>query len=221
MISQIEERIRNAPDAITVWSLAHQGLLLLKHYDAVTCKSIASVVRKFHADLRNLVTLGFISNDSILSDVRRVVKDGIGDAYIEGLAEGGITADEMSDDDAMMIIELTEQQAPYITDFVRAVRDAKGDKAAQRDILDNRIALWTTAIEAAGTAGLNSAKANEMVIFDGDDGEESCKTCQRLKGQRHRRNWFESKGLVPRDPRFRNNFECHGYNCRHFLRPVR
>lgn len=183
-------------------------------------KSIASVTRRFHADLRNLAVLGFTGGGSILSDTRAVIKNAISDAYIEGLISGGISADEMTEEDAAQINELTANQMQYVTDFVRAIREAKDDKAAQRDILDNRIELWTTAVEMAGVAGMNSAKSNEMVEFVGDDGAESCKTCQRLKGLRHRRRWFEQNGLVPRDPRFRDNFECGGWLCQHELLPI-
>ncbi len=170
--------------------------------------------------MRGLATLGFVSDGSILADMRKLVKNAVADAYIEGLAQGGIPAEEMSDDDALMIVELSSAQLDRVTDFVRAIRAAKGDRAAQRDILDNRVELWTTAIEMAGMAGLNSAKQNEMVEFTGTDGLESCRDCRRLKGQRHRRKWFEQHGLVPRDPRFRDNFECGGYRCQHGLEPV-
>lgn len=216
-VDAIIARIESAQDPRAIWQIARDGMLLLKHLDTVTDKSIASVSRKFHSDLRNLAVLGFISDSSILGDVRRTVKDAVADAYIEGLVAGGINAEEMSNDDALQIIELSATQLEYVTDFVRAIRDARDDKAAQRNILGTRIDLWTTAIEMAGTAGLNSAKHNEMVIFSGEDGKENCPTCRKLKGQKHRRRWFEEKGLVPRDPRFRDNFECGGYNCQHVL----
>lgn len=175
-------------------------------------KSVASVARKFHASLRNLVTLGFVSDSSILADVRRLVKQSVEDAYIEGLKEGGVSADEISADDGMMIIELNQQQQDYVTDFVRAVRAAKGDRAAQRDLLDNRIDLWTRSVEAAGAAGLASAKANEMVTWKLGSTEEHCKTCNRLNGQRHRRQWFASRNYFPRTPGA--DLECGGFNCR-------
>lgn len=160
--------------------------------------------------MRNLATLGFISDSSILADVRRTVKDAVADAYIEGLAEGGIPADEMSDDDALMIVELSYQQLDYVTDFVRAIRDAKDDKALQRDILDNRIDLWIRSIEAAGAQGLASAKSNEMVTWHYGD-TEHCETCLRLNGQRHRRKWFASRNYFPRTPGAA--LECGGYRC--------
>ena len=105
--------------------------------------------------------LGFTSSGSILADARRIVKDAVGDAYVEGLKEGGVAFEDMDSDDDLMIIELTDQQTQYVTDFVKAVRAARGDKAAQRAILD-RVELWTASIEAAGMQGLASAKKKEM-----------------------------------------------------------
>lgn len=179
--------------------------------------SISTVARKFQADLRGIVTVGFTGDGSILSEVRNLVKSSVGNAYVAGLAEGGVSFDEMDNDDAMMIVELSTEQLDFVTDFVRAVREAKTDRAMQRDILDNRIALWTASIEAAGAAGLASAKKNEMVEFkvrpDADPSEESCSTCKRLLGQRHRRKWVLARGLIvkPGNP----NYECGNWKCPH------
>lgn len=182
-------------------------------------KSIESVSKRFHADLRNLVTLGFLSDDSILAAMRRLVKQAVEDAYFEGLAEGGVEPEEMDEEDAANIDQLALAQKEYITDFVRAVREAKNDRALQRDILDNRIEMWTASITAAGVAGLNNAKRNEMVIFEGDDGDESCADCQRYKREPHRRKWFAGKNLLPATPG--SALECGGFRCQHRLAPVK
>lgn len=173
--------------------------------------SIASVARKFQSDLRGIVTVGFTSNNSILGDVRNLVKSSVGDAYVAGLAEGGVSFDEMDNEDAMMIVELSTEQLDFVTDFVRAVHDAKTDKAQQRDILDSRIPLWTASIEAVGAAGLASAKKNEMVTWKLGATEEHCKTCQSLNGQSHRRKWFASRNYFPQKPGAA--MECGGYQC--------
>ena len=202
-------------------TLAASALTDMAQLLDLTAKSVASVARRFRADMRSLAVIGFTGTSSILGDMRGIVKNAVADAYTEGLKEGGISFDEMSDDDATMIIELGDAQLAFVNDFVKAIREARSDKAAQRDILDNRIPMWTTAIEMAGVAGTNSAKANEMVVFGGEDGEESCATCRRMKGKRHRRKWWEQNELVPQDPRFRESFECGGWRCAHELIPIR
>ena len=177
----------------------------------LTEKSIASVAKRFRSDLRNLAVLGFVSDSSILADVRRLVKQAVEDAYVEGLAEGNVSADEMSEDDALMIIELNTNQQDYVTDFVRAIREAKGDKVLQRNILDTRVDLWAASIEAAGMQGLASAKANEMVVWRLGSTEEHCRTCRQLDGQRHRRKWFADRNYFPQTPGA--DLECGGFNC--------
>ena len=94
---------------------------------------------------------------------------------------------------------------------MRAVRAAKGDKAAQRDILDNRIDFWTRSIEAAGAQGVASAQANAMGTWVYGD-TDHCSTCLKLNGQRHRVKWFVSKGYIPREPGS-DTLECNGFRC--------
>ena len=198
----------------TTYILAPRGeeALRRRSYPAFDLqRSIASVARKFHGDLRGLATLGFFSTDSILGAVRATVKQAVEDAYIEGLVEGGVTIDEMDAEDALSIVELNTAQQDHVTDFCRAVRAAKDDKAAQRDILDNRVNLWTASIEAAGAAGLASARKNEMVTWHLGPTEEHCSTCASLNGKSHRRKWFASRDYFPRKPGAA--MECGGYKC--------
>lgn len=184
----------------------------------IEIKSVSSVVRKFHADLRNLSVLAFVSGDSILSDTRQLVRTAIEDAYIAGLEEGGVDAEELENDDEIRIASLQAEQEDYITQFAKDARAAAKDKAAQRDILDNRINLWTATIQAAGQSGLNSAKANEMVTWRLGKTEEPCRDCTRLNGQSHRRKWFDERGLgTPGKPG--QQTECGGYNCDCRLEP--
>jgi hypothetical protein len=69
------------PDLLLAAAALEDMALML----GITEKSIASVVRRFHADLRAAATLGFTTSGSVLADVRRIVKDGVGDAYVQGL----------------------------------------------------------------------------------------------------------------------------------------
>lgn len=59
------------------------------------------------------------------------------------------------------------------------------------------------------------AMPNQMVTFAGDDGAESCDTCQMLKGKRHRISWFVKNDYVPP---FGSNLDCaKGGHCQHGL----
>ena len=188
---------------------------LIRMSEALQVLLVENAPRKFHAELRNLAVLGFTSEGSILGAVRELVRTSVRDAYIEGLYQGGIPEAEMTPDDQSAIATLIQNQLSYVTDFVRDVRAARRDRAAQREILVTRINFWTASIEAAATAGLNSAKENEMVTWKLGGAEVHCKgpnSCTWLDGQKHRRKWFVSRGVgAPRTPG--QGTPCKGFNC--------
>lgn len=139
-------------------------------------------------------------------------------SYLEGLAEGGVTEDEMDKADEQAIRDMIAAQREYVDGFAQAVMDAKQESDLRAQI-DNRIVMWGKSIRAAAVAGVNSAAANEIVIFSGQMGKESCPECTSLMGARHRRSWFAERELVPGIPG-NLNFSCGGWNCEHFLAPV-
>lgn len=178
--------------------------------------SVQSIASRFRSDLRALIR-GYCSagNETLQSDIESAVERAMLSAYFAGLTEGGIPKDEISGEDVNRAKELVAEQLGFAPGFVQAVQDGCDDK----DALYARADLWVQSVAAAGTLGLNAAKANEMVEFGGEDGEEICNTCRTLKGMRHRRKWFTAKGLVPGQPG-NKNFECGGYKCQHKLIPV-
>lgn len=144
--------------------------------------------------------------------MRSLVKGAVEDSYFEGLREGGISPDEMDEEDAQNIVQLDLTQQDYIVAFAKAVRDAAKEGTAEaKNAVLARIDLWAASIAAAGRAGLNSAKANEMVTWHLGRTEEHCMTCNQLNGQSHRRKWFVSKNYLPRTPGAA--LECGGFNC--------
>jgi hypothetical protein len=59
------------------------------------------------------------------------------------------------------------------------------------------------------------AMDDQMVTFDGDDGEESCETCTSLKGVRHKISWFVKRNYVPP---YGIGLQCaRGGHCQHGL----
>lgn len=206
MIETICQRIAEATTAKEVWDVALKGL------EALAEKSVAGVVRKFKANLRNVMTLGFISDKSILADLRRVVREGVTDAYTEGLREGGADPNDLADEDAQAIADLVNTQAQHTTDLAKAIRQAKSDKALQRDLLNVRLPLWVASIESAGNLGRASAQVNIMGTWKLGKTEEHCETCAKLNGKRHRLRWYIDNGLIPRQPG-NENLQCGGWKC--------
>lgn len=164
----------------------------------------------------DVVNAAFENGGSITRDMRSLVKNAVENAYFEGLQEGGISPDEMDEEDALNIVQLDLTQQSFIPAFSADVRKAARDGTTEaKNAIIGRIDLWTASIAAAGMAGLNSAKRNEMVVFAGDDGEESCADCQRYKHEAHRRKYFASRNLLPATPG--SALACGGWRCQHYL----
>lgn len=144
--------------------------------------------------------------------MRALVKTAVEDAYFSGLQEGGVSPDEMDAEDAQNIVQLDLTQQDYVKPFSDDVRKAaRLGTAEAKNAIIGRIDLWAASIAAAGQAGLNSAKANEMVVWRLGETEEHCRTCAQLDGQRHRRKWFVDKNYLPRTPGAA--MDCGGWRC--------
>lgn len=150
--------------------------------------------------------------------MRALVKQAVEDAYFSGLQEGGVAPDEMDETDAQNIVQLNLTQQDYVKAFSDDVRTAaKVGTAEAKNAILRRIELWTASIAAAGQAGLNSAKANEVVTWHLGATEEHCTTCNKLDGQKHRRKWFVDKNYLPRTPGAA--MDCGGWRCLCTLEP--
>lgn len=184
--------------------------------------TVNGIVTAFKRDLKQMVRSycrGGSTPTLLVGDLRDVVSSAVADAFYAGLASGGISATDAGVDESQRADDLVLDQLEHVEKFADAVADACGDRDAVAAI-NARVELWARSVQAAGEAGVNMALANEMVEFGGEDGDEICPTCERLKGQRHRRKWFEEHGLVPGQPG-NENFECGGYRCQHKLIPTR
>ena len=132
-------------------------------------------------------------------------------AYEDGLIAGGVE-DPPSDDDLTTIAGLVAEQSAYVT----GLGDAIFKEDSQIVDYDAKATLWfNKSIMPFNHAGIMSADKNGMYEFAGDDGVESCATCRRLKGQKHRFFEWTDKRLRPQEDT--DNFECGGFRCEHRL----
>lgn len=173
----------------------------------------------FHDALTDLVETalrGSGSSAQVADKLFALISEYLTRAYTDGLKSGGVSEPTSEDDKALTA--LIKNQASYVDGFAEFIVEARDNDEGLANLL-SRMDLWRNTVAAAYDAGENSAKADEMVEFTGDDGEESCRTCSALKGTRHRRSWFVSRGLVPGQPG-NKKFECGGWRCQHYLNPV-
>lgn len=54
---------------------------------------------------------------------------------------------------------------------------------------------------------------DEMLLFTGNDGQETCTDCMKHKGKWHKASWWRKNNAVPPN----RDFECGGWKCAHYL----
>jgi hypothetical protein len=90
----------------------------------------------------------------------------------------------------------------------------------ERDTLDPLSEAFARADGFARTLDAIYAEAkmrgsrNITLEFGGDDGDESCPDCQRMKGKKHKIQYILDNGLIPAPGN--SNYECKGYKCEHY-----
>lgn len=193
----------------------------LGNLEAVLKDAVTDEAGAFGAELDALVMRAYRGRMSVAvftQQMDALLGEYIRAAYMAGLEQGGVEADEADAADRRAIRELHAAQYSYVDGFAEAVMAARSEDEL-RPRIDERVIMWSKSVRAAGNAGLNSAAANQVVIFSGKNGEENCATCAGLMGARHRRSWFVERGLVPGIPG-NDNYDCKGFNCEHFLAAV-
>ena len=175
------------------------------------------------------------TTDEFVSEVQAIMQDGISRtitkagcasrmrgaiqrygkaAYIDGLEDGGVEGSELDEDDKRLIGDIAVHDTQYVTDLVNEIYSEAGMSGTP----ESRAPLWKSTTDEFYYAGIASADKNGMYIFTGDDGEESCADCRRLKGVKHRMKWWIEKELRPGVDH--DNFECGGWRCKHYLERV-
>lgn len=157
---------------------------------------------------------GKINRAKWAARVRNLIKTNINKAYRDGLADGGVLG-EPEDSEQEEINSAIKTQSQYVTDL--GARLFKEDKVTPAMADQKATMWWNKSVMPSYYAGFESAAANQMMEFVGDDGKENCRTCRRLKGQRHRLDSWNKKGLNPKGKGNEGNFECGLWFCEHFL----
>lgn len=137
-------------------------------------------------------------------------------AYQDGLEDGGVAAQDMTDEDRVEIAELTAEQSVYVTNVGDAIyQDNRVTEAEAR----GKPAMWfNKSIKPFYNAGRRSADRNGYYVFVFGNTEEHCNDCLRLNGQIHRlRDWLGNKRrMYPQS----SALECNGFRCDCNLKPA-
>lgn len=179
-------------------------------------KEYSATAGEFEGEIAAILSdaaAGTINKTSFSARMRSAINKYGRLAMLDGLNAGGVETDELDADDKTTLATLLAKQSPYVTNVANEIFNSEGGFKGSPDF---RASLWVAkTLEPFYYAGLQSADQNGMYKFVGTDGNESCATCKKLKGQVHRLKDWVRKQLVPRVDT--SNFECGGWQCQHYL----
>lgn len=179
-------------------------------------KDFADVKRSFANDFASAIAAG---NDDDMSrrrfgTVGRALLTKYGrQSVLWGLREGGVEVDAIEGSDQQAFNSWLAQASKDITKLGTQVYS----QTLTTDGVMHHVEMFINkSLTEAFNIGLLSADKNGLYEFYGDDGDESCGDCKRLKGKKFRlRDWVASDYL----PSSRScKLACGGFRCQHGIR---
>jgi len=152
---------------------------------------------------------------------KRAMATSFVDGFETGWVETGGDPYQPEPEDSDWLGTRLDQEIAFIDGLYQTMKAMLADTEEpiqQAEILDYAAARATgygNTLDAVYGQGKLRGKKNVMLTLDGPDGKESCDTCQRYKGQRHRAKWWLSRDLIPAPGN--ENYECGGWMCQHTL----
>jgi len=151
---------------------------------------------------------------------RKAVQEAFYPAFEMGLVDGGGEAPAQGED-LQWINAKADAERGYVDELFVQLKALK--KQAQEEgikifdgVAERRSEGYCRTLDSIYSEGKIRGAANMMLTFGGADGMESCRTCQKLKGARHRASWWKGHNLIPGQPG-NGNYDCGGYQCQHIL----
>lgn len=175
--------------------------IMAEYHDAITVSLVAYFEGGNIASSRNAF--------------KRATIDAFGAAFDLGWVDGG--QDLPVDDNALDWFNArVNAEFGFIEMLFQEAKELRRDKEFDYFTwITARADGYSRTLREIYNAGRVRAMDDIMVTFGGDDGAESCDTCQKLKGKRHKLSWFVSRNYVPP---FGTGLDCHrGGHCQHYL----
>lgn len=150
------------------------------------------------------------------SSFKRAIVDCFWPAFEQGYSDGGSEPPIESDDLDWMNARV-DQELGFLDVLFAGLKDFKKDSTPQeyQNEAATRAENYCRSLDGIYSQGKARGAKNKMLIFGGQDGKESCGTCQKMKGQRHKASWWKNKGLLIYQGN--DNYICGCWRCQHYL----
>ncbi len=165
--------------------------------------------------------IGYLSSSGGVTkwrnDGRKALARNIPDAFYRGYQDAG--GEETEDEDEAWIKGKLSEQMDFMGGAFESLKGWRDGETFTEGDVQARADVWGGMLDGVYSQGLLRGGKNQMLYFDGDDGKESCTTCQNLKGKKRSTKWVLEHDMIPYPGN--KNFECGGWQCEHGWRSVK
>jgi hypothetical protein len=152
---------------------------------------------------------------SFKSSMKRAIVTAFTDAVNAGYQDGGGSMPLDDETNSWLTSEQNKELANCDSLFDRLALMRKEDDVDPVTVAYRTAEGYANTLDGLYNSAVLYGMKNKMLTFTGEDGEESCKTCTKLKGQRHRASWWIAHDYVPPSG---DGLDCSaGGWCQHYL----
>lgn len=164
---------------------------------------------------------GYLTGDDSLVSARnefnREMNERFYNAFVAGYTQAGGSESDLTGDspDLDWINARIEEELGYIKSLFVTLKEAKQSDLTRAELVQlahDHADAYTNSLDMVYSEGKMRGADNIMLTMVGDDGAESCRDCQQRKDKRYSTKKWVAIGYPPS-----RDFECHGYNCQHYL----
>ena len=183
----------------------------------------AEVRRIYRGEIWAAIQDYFTQDHVRITRFRNLMKKAMVNAFLLaieiGFADGGggVWATDAEPEDKQWAAARTNAELGFIDSLFYQLKDLKIEgMEAWIGEADRRAEGYCKTLDSIYSEAKMRGARNIVLTFGGHDGAESCATCQKLKGQRHKASWWIKRNLIPGRPG-NHSYICGGWQCQHFL----
>jgi hypothetical protein len=148
-----------------------------------------------------------------------IIEMGLTQAWNEGAAECGITPDEMTFREKMVLSGLIHEEQSHIDGFAKFIEQNSKATGGQRGTIYNRLELWVNRYNAVKNKSKTETCADQKLVWKLNAlriSKEHCSSCLKMAGKVKRASQWQAAGVAPQSP----DLECGGWRCACALVPT-
>lgn len=180
---------------------------------------MGDVEEKYRDTISGSLSAYFEGGESISKykgEFKRAVLDAFQNTYNIGWVDGGGDLPIDDEDATSWLDNRINQELGFIDGLFQEAKELRKEEGFDYyDWVEQRSDGYVRMLAEIYNQAKLRAMEDINVTFDGDDGEESCRSCQNLKGKRHKLSWFVKRNYVPP---YGIGLDCgRGGHCQHGL----